>query len=253
MLKSFFTTILLAACMAKSQKPEVITQQNVTPSVKNNGLVILELFTSEGCSSCPPADKLAAVLQEEYADKLFVLAFHVDYWNRLGWKDIFSNATYTERQLAYSRQFQLEGVYTPQAVINGAHEGVGSDKTVLKRLIDNELTDDKVQDFTFSAIETKAGTITVNSSYKAATGEVINFALVQKQITVDVKAGENKGRELTHTNVVRDFISTPIGKANASVNLIVPAGIDKSLLQLIAYVQNSNSGNIVAVGNLKSW
>src|SRR6476659_11225578 len=88
---------------------------------------ILELFTSEGCSSCPPADRLLPQLSSTNAS-IIPLSFHVDYWDRYGWKDPFSNAAFTGRQGEYAKQFKLESIYTPQLVINGAYELVGSNK-----------------------------------------------------------------------------------------------------------------------------
>src|SRR3954465_6750353 len=82
-----------------------------------NGFALVELYTSEGCSSCPPADKLVAKIAQEYKDKeVYVLTYHVDYWNRLGWKDVFSDPASSARQRAYSGFLNVDGVYTPQAI-----------------------------------------------------------------------------------------------------------------------------------------
>ena len=88
------------------------------------GVAVLELFTSEGCSSCPPADDVLRDLAKD--SNVIALSFHVTYWNRLGWKDSFSQKIFDERQYAYGEKFQANGVYTPQAVINGTTEMVGS-------------------------------------------------------------------------------------------------------------------------------
>ena len=86
-----------------------------------NGFAVVELFTSEGCSSCPPADAAVAKLLHDYKENVYVLGFHVDYWNYLGWKDNFSCAAYSARQQQYGRTFQLNSVYTPQVIVNGQH------------------------------------------------------------------------------------------------------------------------------------
>src|SRR5262245_9342561 len=91
---------------------------------------LLELFTSEGCSSCPPADALLARLASEARNagrRVYALSFHVDYWDRLGWKDRYSSAAYSKRQGEYARRFRLASLYTPQLVVNGEQEMVGSD------------------------------------------------------------------------------------------------------------------------------
>ena len=103
------------------------------------GFAVVELFTSEGCSSCPVADELAIALSKEYTKDVYFLGYHVDYWNYIGWKDRFSKADYTERQRQYAAVFRLNSIYTPQVVINGKKELVGSDHTRLRKAITEEL------------------------------------------------------------------------------------------------------------------
>src|SRR6476619_4430550 len=94
---------------------------------KEPGFAVVELFTSEGCSSCPPADNLLARIQKEDMDKqVYLLAYHVDYWDRQGWKDRFSDAAFTQHQQQYAEWLHLNSVYTPQMVVNGKEEFVGS-------------------------------------------------------------------------------------------------------------------------------
>src|SRR6185369_6535980 len=95
------------------------------------GIAVVELFTSEGCSSCPPADDALAAADKAYTGHVYVLGFHVDYWDRLGWKDPFSNASWTERQNRYAGKFDLTSIYTPQAVVNGTTQFTGSEKNRL--------------------------------------------------------------------------------------------------------------------------
>src|SRR5579859_6935835 len=103
------------------------------------GFAVLELFTSEGCSSCPPADELASRVASQYRWNVYVLSFHVDYWDQLGWKDIYSNAEYTQRQRDYAQTFYLNSIYTPQAIINGKSQMVGSNEEKLKSTLESEL------------------------------------------------------------------------------------------------------------------
>ncbi|MEO7766220.1 MAG: DUF1223 domain-containing protein, partial [Ferruginibacter sp.] len=103
------------------------------------GFAVVELFTSEGCSSCPPADEAIGELLARNTDNIYVLSYHVDYWNRLGWKDVFSKAEFSSRQRQYASHFSSEGIYTPQVIVNGATEFVGSDKSKLNDAISNNL------------------------------------------------------------------------------------------------------------------
>src|ERR1700712_5296387 len=102
-----------------------INKKHTTTTSGDKGFAVIELFTSEGCSSCPPADAVIAKVEKESADKpIYILAFHVDYWNRLGWKDVFSSAAYSARQNQYAQWLNLSSVYTPQVVVNGRTEFV---------------------------------------------------------------------------------------------------------------------------------
>src|SRR5439155_1000874 len=116
-------------CGAAATAPKT-PDHGATAGADSAGFALLELFTSEGCSSCPPADALLARLASEArrsGRRVYALSFHVDYWDRLGWKDRFSSAAFTQRQGDYARRFRLASLYTPQLVVNGAQEIVGSD------------------------------------------------------------------------------------------------------------------------------
>src|SRR5476651_2422634 len=124
--KIFILTVIASSAFINFKK-------TVPSKANNQRFAVVELFTSEGCSSCPPADEAIAKLQKESNGKpVYILAFHVDYWNRLGWKDVFSNADYSERQNEYAKYLRLESVYTPQVVVNGKKEFVGSEESTLQ-------------------------------------------------------------------------------------------------------------------------
>src|SRR4051812_28119465 len=111
------------------------------PTLKKKGnssaTAVIELFTSEGCSSCPAADALVAKIAAENHPGVIFLSYHVDYWNRLGWQDVFSDARFTKRQAAYGDHFKLNSVYTPQIVVNGEKQFVGSDEHKLRESFAN--------------------------------------------------------------------------------------------------------------------
>lgn len=122
---------IAASCYGfDSTKTEVTKQVNI-----KKGFAIVELFTSEGCSSCPPADRLIDKLVTEKGSEIYILSYHIDYWDHIGWKDPFSQAAFTNRQRQYGRHFSLESIYTPQVIVNGIDEFVGSDERKLRASI----------------------------------------------------------------------------------------------------------------------
>lgn len=211
-----------------------------------DGFAVVELFTSEGCSSCPSADKAVAALPAEFPDNVYILSFHVDYWNYIGWKDVFSKPQYTQRQKKYASKLQLNSIYTPQVVVNGRHEFVGSNKAKLQSTITSELknTSGKLIDL-LAATDDK--TLTVTYKAKETTSEELNIALIQKQGVTEVKRGENGGRKLYHINIVRDFKSVAVTKdGKGTVRLTIPEELSKDNFAVIAYLQQKNNGAITA-------
>lgn len=202
---------------------------------------VVELFTSEGCSSCPAADKVLAGIASEYQHKIIVLGFHVDYWNRLGWKDRFSDASYSERQQQYAAALPSGEVYTPQAIVNGEEQMVGSDKNRLLTSININKNISGPIYISLLATQQK-GEIIVDYAFNARPGHVLNIALLQVDAVSDVLTGENKGLKLHHINIVRDFttLSNPLGKTK----LRLP---EKSLAKdyrVVGYVQEKKSMRI---------
>ena len=179
--------------------------------------VLVELFTSEGCSSCPPADRLLARLASEPAAagvEIVPLAFHVDYWNRLGWADPFSSSAFTERQGDYSRAFGGDRVYTPQMVVNGRKEFVGSDERVARSAL-LAAAKDAIATVRLTVPEGAKGPASLRVSVAGATeGAEIFLAISEDLLSTDVPRGENAGRRLEHTAVVRDL--RRIGRADGA-------------------------------------
>lgn len=217
-------------------------------TANSNGFAVLELFTSEGCSSCPAADAVAAKLSEEYQGKVFVLGFHVDYWNGLGWKDQFSSAAYSNRQSQYAKQFHLNSVYTPQVIVNGKTEMVGSDESKLRSSISKELkTTGTAITLSVSAKSYSAKTINVAYKLDKTSNSLLNIALVQLHAQTDVKLGENKGRILKHVDVVRDYKTIAVDKiASGNIMLTFPQGLSSKDCKVITYLQNVDNLQITA-------
>ncbi len=207
---------------------------------------ILELFTSEGCSSCPPADRLLPQLASSDT-RILPLSFHVDYWDRYGWKDPFSNASFTERQYQYAKQFKLESIYTPQLVINGEYELVGSNKISAEKDITKLLTQGAPVQLTIDDVKMENDKLSVNCHLNGSYENCdLLVAVVQKHAEVNVKAGENHGAKLSHTNVVRSFLQLP-AKEKMDFKISFPNELanDKSTpgkqnWQLIIYTQQKD-------------
>lgn len=214
----------------------------VTPNHAASGFAVVELFTSEGCSSCPPADEAVAKIVRDFKDNVFVLCFHVDYWNSLGWKDVFSSPDYTDRQRQYAQTFRLNSIYTPQVVVNGKSQFVGSDESRLKNTIGDQLSGTKNSEMSIHASSKDGKQIAVSWQIPNAGQSSFCVALVQSTATSQVLRGENGGKKLHHVNVVRDFKTVkPGSKQGGIIELTIPAGLTAGDCAVISFLQDKNS------------
>jgi hypothetical protein len=209
-------------------------------------VAVVELFTSEGCSSCPPADVLLAEIIQEARKQnrpVFGLAFHVDYWNRLGWTDPFSDAAFSRRQHEYAKAFKSDQVYTPQMIVNGSAELVGSDRARARAGIDAALKRPAKASVKLHP-EKAADRDVLPFAYEvtgAPRGAVLNVALVERGLVTKVNRGENAGRTLRHENVVRRFQTRSLdNSAKGTVEFKPPADLVRQNASVIAYVQEAN-------------
>jgi hypothetical protein len=217
------------------------------------GFAVVELFTSEGCSSCPPADALLAELVQdarEHGRPVYCLAFHVDYWNRLGWNDPYSDAAFSRRQQDYAQAFQSDQVYTPQMIVNGTEEFVGSDRDRSRKSIDAALK--RHAKTLLKLSQEKADTDAVIVSYEVSSapkGAVVNVAVVERGLVSKVPRGENSGRTLRHESVVRAFRTVRLDDSGkGSVELKLPADLARKNSSAIAYIQESAAGAVLGAG-----
>ncbi|MGA3241319.1 MAG: DUF1223 domain-containing protein [Bryobacteraceae bacterium] len=223
--------------------------------------VLLELFTSEGCSSCPPADRLLQVLDDKQpvagAD-LIVLSEHVDYWNGLGWKDPFSSPQYTARQQDYTNRYKFDGVYTPQLVVDGRYGFVGSDGREASAAIQKAIREAKIP-ITVSNVARNGNQVTArvelpaNDKFKGARG-ILYVALADDRQESHVARGENGGRTLAHVAVTRVLKQVgPIAFDAASsreIMLPVQTGAANGL-RLVVFIQDPKSGHVLGVSEQK--
>jgi hypothetical protein len=224
--------------------------------------VVVELFTSEGCSSCPPADALLARMDKEQPvsnAEIIVLEEHVDYWEKSGWHDRFSSAQYTDRQNQYAPRLKFDSVYTPQMVVDGTTQFVGNDAP---RALD--------------AVTTAAGTpkialalsnpvvddrrIACSVSAPASSSPLpkadLYAALIEPTATTHVQGGENKGRQLEHVGVVRSLKRIgklqDLGKGPLAFNLNTPADMQPANLRVVVFAQSSDLGPIKGAASVST-
>jgi hypothetical protein len=208
---------------------------------------VVELYTSQGCSSCPAADALLAKLAER--KDIVAISLSVDYWDYLGWKDTLANVKFTERQKAYAKVLGNGMVYTPQVVVNGAIEvnGANEDKIVAaiqKAAVSRKLSDVPVRlSFVGGKLIVEVGAASAGSPEKEAT---VWLAVMTPKVEVPIARGENRGKTVTYTNVVRELI--PLGTWNGDVmtvklhrDAIMPSGSELCAV----LVQDGRGGPII--------
>jgi hypothetical protein len=221
--------------------------------------VLAELFTSEGCSSCPPADDLLRrLIAEQPIDGIEIIGLseHVDYWDRLGWKDPFSSPRFTERQNAYARTFRSERVYTPQLVIDGRLEVIGSDRAAVRRALADAARRARAT-VRVSASQPKgieAATVHVSisdvPSQSAKSGALVVVAVVEDDLVSEVSRGENARKRLHHAAVTRAFeVAGRVAPGTTAVDLThqveLNAAWRRDRLRVVAFVQHPRTYEVL--------
>jgi hypothetical protein len=192
-LASLALAILLVSVAARADQP--------VPATVDDMPVVVELFTSQGCSSCPPADAYLGKLAGRH--DILPLAFHVNYWDYIGWKDPFASAIATERQYSYGHALGLNMVYTPQMVVGGTHDAVGSDENAVSRAIEMDASRPKLK---LAVVRDATGAYRVQiPAGPAGSGATVWLALFDHAHKTPVARGENSGTTLTEYNIVREW------------------------------------------------
>jgi hypothetical protein len=248
----FLIGLTAVGCMSQQAEGQKSPQPRTAVPEAERIPVIVELYTSEGCSSCPPADRALKFLAEQQPvpNALVIpLAFHVDYWNNLGWKDEFSSPLFSRRQELYIRQFGLDSSYTPEMVVDGQAEFIGNDTGRAAKAITAAAAREKGS-ITVS-FDSDAIVIAGSKLPKHDTATVF-LAVVEDNITSNVKAGENAGQTFNHSSVVRSL--TPLGvveknSVDFQLKTSTPAAAlgNKENQQTVLFVQDNNDRRILAV------
>jgi hypothetical protein len=202
---------------------------------------VVELFTSQGCSSCPPADKIMGELAKD--PSVIALSMPIDYWDYLGWKDTLADSRFSARQKAYSRMRGDREVYTPQAVVNGSVHVIGSDRSSIENAIGTTGKSDGVMSIPVTMTQSgKQLTVSVAaaSPVPAKHGEVW-ICSVSKSVPISIARGENRGKEVTYHNVVRNLVKLGDWNGNpgswtVSLDSVAHDGVDAA----VAYVQDGS-------------
>jgi len=239
-----FPLILHAQCRAQSAEHQV---------------AVFELYTSEGCDSCPPADRWFSALGRSVdASRAVALAFHVDYWDRLGWRDRFGSAAYTERQHEQAARQRAAFVYTPQVLLQGrdfpgwrtpgeAASGVAAvNARAPKAHIDVAATPAEGH---AAAVDVRVRVPEARDRAHAA----VDVALLQDGLASEVKAGENAGKRLAHDHVVRQWRTEALRfdvRGEASERLVLPLPNDAGPLSIVALVEDEATGGVLQAVSL---
>ena len=205
---------------------------------------VVELFTSQGCSSCPPADKIIGELAKD--PSIIALSMPIDYWDYLGWKDTLADARFSARQRAYSRVRGDREVYTPQAIINGSAHVIGSERGSIEDAIDATRKENGVMSIPVTMTQSgKQLTVSVAASKSAAAsggthGEVW-ICSISKAVPISIGRGENRGKEITYYNVVRNLLKIgdwngDSGSWTVPIDKVAREGVDAA----VVYVQDGS-------------
>lgn len=249
---------LLGLAIAFAGVPRVAEPQGASPQAAAGGPpvpAVVELYTSQGCSSCPAADALLARLASR--GEVVALSLSVDYWDYLGWRDTLANSKFTERQRAYAKARGDGAIYTPQIVVNGVAHVNGSDEGQILRAIDKTSKTVAAQRVPVRLSEEK-GKLVVEAG-AAPPGTVVKdatlwLAVISPTVEVSIGRGENQGRKVTYTNVVRDLM--PIGSWSGkavSVALERQAVVRPGADRCAVLVQQGVAGPIVGAALLSHF
>lgn len=246
---------LLGVCLFH---PKFSTSATQAARLGPQGPVLVELFTSEGCSSCPPADALLKRLSEQQpveGAQLIALEEHVDYWNHLGWTDPFSSHAFSERQDEYARAFGADGVYTPQMVVDGQFELVGSRGDAARRTIQKAAAQPKLQvAVRFSATSTPEKPVIEIQISNPQAIQIRNsaelwVAVTETNLQSDVKAGENSGEVLKHAAVVRSLRKFETLRDASAYQGELPLSVEsawkKGNLSAVVFVSEKGSHKVI--------
>ncbi|WP_303317844.1 DUF1223 domain-containing protein [Flavivirga abyssicola] len=231
-MQKILLTIIISSFLFQPEKKETF-----------NPVVVLELFTSQGCSSCPPADNLLNEVKTKYSDdEVIALSYHVDYWNYIGWRDPFSKKVFSDKQRKYGHKFNSSSIYTPQIVVNGKEHFVGSNKGIMKSKLNTYLSKSAVNMVELSNIKKDNAAISLNYKIEGVINKkTLRVALVINERITSIKRGENKNRTLKNSNIVVEEMFLNLDSKEGKLSLPIPDIVNQNDdLSIVAFVQTEN-------------
>ncbi|MEM1259137.1 MAG: DUF1223 domain-containing protein [Bacteroidota bacterium] len=199
-------------------------------------IVVLELFTSQGCSSCPPADVLLDKAKKQHPNHVFALSYHVDYWNYIGWEDPFSSKQFTTKQSFYNRKLGYRGNYTPEIVVNGREHFVGSNAAKVNAKIAQYGKRNAENSIDLSKVNRSGNSLTVDFNIRGdLKDKVVRAVLVLDERTTVVKRGENRNRTLTNSNIVvlENYLEARGGAGSTTLEIPASVGVGEDLTLML--------------------
>lgn len=261
--------IIVVALIGKGAKVGYVSEAHdhqMTPAGGTQRMpVLVELFTSEGCSSCPPADELLMQLEQTQpveGAEVIALSEHVDYWNHLGWADPYSSAEFSRRQNDYARALNSDEIYTPQMIVDGRAQFVGSSLSRAREAIDNASRDSKASVHLSLASEDNGPAsvtlaVRVDGSLKGREGDSaeVLLAITESGLRSSVSRGENAGHRLSHTAVVRKLISLGSINSRGEAQFVAKPAIkidrrwNRDSLKAVVFIQERASRRVLGVSS----
>ncbi|QCW99637.1 DUF1223 domain-containing protein [Aggregatimonas sangjinii] len=248
MLKRFFIPVIVVITMVAigftDRKDLENIEQNSSDLNKSTyePIVVLELFTSQGCSSCPAADRLLEEVKERYPEQVFTLSYHVDYWNYIGWQDPFSSSEHAKKQRIYNEKLKYNGNYTPEVVVNGKWHFTGSNRVKMNEAIAYYKKERVANDVAISKVESKNDVVVFHYKLNGnLEDKILRAILVLDERTTEIKRGENRDRTIKNTNIVVAENQVTLQADAGKGRITVPKEVrttDK--LHLILLVENNN-------------
>lgn len=213
-------------------------------ALAQDGAVVVELYTSQGCSSCPSADALFERMTDD--PSLIPLALHVDYWDYIGWTDVFGKPQFTERQKAYASAVGSRMIYTPQMIVSGSSRVEGNDPEAVAAAIAQEKTAPQQVKLT---LERRGGELRLRASAAAQTAPlIVQLVRYDPEQTVSIEHGENAGKTVTYRNIVTEWSRVADWAGEPPLDMVLPIAGDEPAVVL---VQQSGPGTILAAARVE--